>query len=434
MFVSEDLSVNDKHHLVIGKNDTVDLAKKYGTPLYVLDEDLIRKNCRVYKEAMDKYYGGNGLVLYANKAFCSLYTCRIVAEEGLGADVVSGGELYTAIKAGFPMDKIYFHGNNKTEEELEMAVENGVGHIICDNIYELKMLNDIAKKHGVVQSIMFRIKPGIDAHTHSFIRTGQIDSKFGVALENGEAFEIYQMAHEMSNVNPDGIHCHIGSQIFDIEPFTQAAEVMMNFAGDLKDKLGLEIKKLNLGGGYGIRYTENDDPVPYDEYIKHVSETVKETAKKREIEIPFILMEPGRSIIAPAGITLYTVGGIKDIKNVRKYVSVDGGMGDNPRYILYESEYDAVVANKADAEKTQKVTIAGKCCESGDILAKDIMMPEIEVGDTLAVLATGAYNYSMASNYNRIPRPAVIAVKDGESRVVVKRESFEDIIRNDVMY
>lgn len=433
MFVSEDLSVNDKHHLVIGKNDTVDLAKKYGTPLYVLDEDLIRKNCRIYKEAMDKYYGGNGLVLYANKAFCSLYTCRIVAEEGLGADVVSGGELYTAIKAGFPMDKIYFHGNNKTEEELEMAVENGVGHIICDNIYELKMLNDIAKKHGVVQSIMFRIKPGIDAHTHSFIRTGQIDSKFGVALENGEAFEIYQMAHEMSNVNPDGIHCHIGSQIFDIEPFTQAAEVMMNFAGDLKDKLGLEIKKLNLGGGYGIRYTENDDPVPYDEYIKHVSETVKETAKKREIEIPFILMEPGRSIIAPAGITLYTVGGIKDIKNVRKYVSVDGGMGDNPRYILYESEYDAVVANKADAEKTQKVTIAGKCCESGDILAKDIMMPEIEVGDTLAVLATGAYNYSMASNYNRIPRPAVVAVKDGESRVVVKRESFEDIIRNDVM-
>ena len=433
MFVSEDLSVNDKHHLVIGKNDTVDLAKKYGTPLYVLDEDLIRKNCRVYKEAMDKYYGGNGLVLYANKAFCSLYTCRIVAEEGLGADVVSGGELYTAIKAGFPMDKIYFHGNNKTEEELEMAVENGVGHIICDNIYELKMLNDIAKKHGVVQSIMFRIKPGIDAHTHSFIRTGQIDSKFGVALENGEAFEIYQMAHEMSNVNPDGIHCHIGSQIFDIEPFTQAAEVMMNFAGDLKDKLGLEIKKLNLGGGYGIRYTENDDPVPYDEYIKHVSETVKETAKKRGIEIPLILMEPGRSIIAPAGITLYTVGGIKDIKNVRKYVSVDGGMGDNPRYILYESEYDAVVANKADAEKTQKVTIAGKCCESGDILAKDIMMPEIEVGDTLAVLATGAYNYSMASNYNRIPRPAVVAVKDGESRVVVKRESFEDIIRNDVM-
>lgn len=432
MFVSEDLSVNEKNHLVIGEHDTVELAKEFGTPLYVLDEDLIRKNCRLYKEAMDKYYGGNGLVLYANKAFCSVYTFKIAEEEGLGGDVVSGGELYTAIKAGFPMDKIYFHGNNKTAEELEMAVENGVGHIICDNIYELELLNEIAKKHGIVQNVMFRIKPGIDAHTHSFIQTGQIDSKFGVALENGEAFEIYEKAHEMSNVNPDGIHCHIGSQIFEIEPFKKAAEVMMNFAGDLKDKLGLEIKKLNLGGGMGIRYTESDDPVPYDEYIKYVSDVVKDTAAKRGLEIPFILMEPGRSIVAPAGITLYTVGGIKDIKNVRKYVSIDGGMGDNPRYILYESEYEAVIANKAGNPKTDKVTIAGKCCESGDLIAKDIMMAEAEVGDTLAVLATGAYNYSMASNYNRIPRPAVVAVKGDTAKVVVKRESYEDIIRNDV--
>ena len=237
----------------------------------------------------------------------------------------------------------------------------------------------------------------------------------------------------MSNVNPDGIHCHIGSQIFDIDPFVKAAEVMMNFAGDLKDKLGLEIKKLNLGGGYGIMYTENDDPVPYDEYIKHVSEQVKATAKARGLNIPFILMEPGRSIVAPAGITLYTVCGIKDIKNVRKYISVDGGMGDNPRYILYESEYAALLANKANAPKTEKVTIAGKCCESGDLLAKDIDMPKAEVGDILAVLATGAYNYSMASNYNRIPRPAVVAVSDGKAKVIVKRESFEDIIANDVI-
>lgn len=433
MFVSEDLSVNEKNHLVIGENDTVELAREFGTPLYVLDEDLFRKNCRVYKNAMDKYYNGNGLVLYANKAFCSLYTCKLVAEEGLGADVVSGGELYTAIKAGFPMDRIYFHGNNKTAEELEMAVSNGVGHIICDNIYELEKLNEIAGEHGVVQDIMFRIKPGIDAHTHSFIQTGQIDSKFGVALENGEAFEIYKKAHELPNVNPDGIHCHIGSQIFEIDPFIKAAEVMMNFAGDLKDKLGLEIKKLNLGGGYGIMYTEKDDPVPYDEYIKHVSEKVKAVAEARGLNIPFILMEPGRSIVAPAGITLYTVGGIKDIKGVRKYVSVDGGMGDNPRYILYESEYAAVVANKANAPRVGKVTIAGKCCESGDLLAKDIDMPEIKVGDTLAVLATGAYNYSMASNYNRIPRPAVVAVSGGKAKVIVKRESFEDIIANDLM-
>lgn len=432
MFVSENLTVNEKNHLVIGKNDTVELAQKFGTPLYVLDEELIRKNCRTYKNAIDKYYDGKGLVLYANKAFCSLYTCRIVEEEGLGSDVVSGGELYTAVKAGFPMEKIYFHGNNKTEEELRLAIEHQVGHIIVDNIYELELLNQIAAEYGRVQNIMFRIKPGIDAHTHSFIRTGQIDSKFGVALENGEAFEITQKAMEMKNVRVNGVHCHIGSQIFDIDPFCAAAEVMMNFVGDLKDRLGLEIEELNLGGGFGIRYTEQDDPVPYDEYIRSVSEVVKTTAKKRGIKLPLIIMEPGRSIVAPAGITLYTVGGEKDIKGIRKYISVDGGMCDNPRYILYQSEYEAVVANRANAPKTEKVTIAGKCCESGDVLMENVMMPEIQVGDTLAVLATGAYNYSMASNYNRIAKPAVVAVSDGEAKVVVKRETYEDLIRNDL--
>lgn len=432
MFVSENLSVNEKNHLVIGKNDTVELAKEYGTPLYVIDEELLRKNMRVYKNALDNYYDGKGLVIYANKAFCSLYSTRIAKEEGLGIDVVSGGELYTAIKAEFPMDKVYFHGNNKTVQELEMAVENRVGHIIVDNIYELELLNETAKKYGIIQDIMFRIKPGVDAHTHSFIQTGQIDSKFGVALENGEAFEIYKKASQMSNVNPDGLHCHIGSQIFDIEPFEKAAEIMMNFAADLKDKLNLTINKLNLGGGYGIMYTNEDDPVPYDEYIKKVSEVVKRTAQKRGIDCPFILMEPGRSIVAPAGITLYTVGGVKDIKNVRKYISVDGGMSDNPRYIMYESEYTAVVANNANAKAEEKVTIAGKCCESGDLLLKDAMMPKINVGDTLAVLATGAYNYSMSSNYNRIPKPAVVAVSGGKSKVVIKRETYEDLIRNDI--
>lgn len=432
MFVSENLSVNDSNHLIIGGCDTVELAKKFGTPLYVIDEDLFRQNCRVYKDAIDKYYDGNGLVLYANKALCTVHTCRVAASEGLGADVVSGGELYTAIKAGFPMERIYFHGNNKTDDELRMAVENGVGHIIVDNLWELERLNAISEEYGVVQDIMFRIKPGVDAHTHSFVQTGQIDSKFGVALENGEAFEIYETAYNMRNVNPDGLHCHIGSQIFDVEPFCKAAEVMMNFAGDLKDKLGLKIKKLNLGGGYGIRYTESDDPVPYDEYIKYVSEVVKKTAAERGLDIPFILMEPGRSISAPAGITLYTVGGIKDIKNVRKYVSVDGGMADNPRYIMYGSEYTAVVANKAADERSERVTVAGKCCESGDLLLKDAMLQRAESGDILAVLATGAYNYSMASNYNRIPRPAMVAVSGGDAKLIVKRETYEDIIRNDV--
>ncbi len=430
--LSKNLSVNSSNHLVIGKSDTVELAKEYGTPLYVLDEDLMRKNCRSYKNAMDKYYGGQGLVLYANKALCTLFTCRVANEEGLGLDVVSGGELYTAFKADFPMERVCFHGNNKTAQELEMAVENNVGHIIVDNIFELERLDTIAAKHKKVQKIMFRIKPGIDAHTHSFVQTGQIDSKFGVALENGEAFEIIERAIGMQNVRVTGVHCHIGSQIFDIDPFLKAAEVMMNFVGDLKDKLGLEIDELNLGGGFGIRYTEKDDPIEYDEYIKHVSEVVKAVAEKRGVKLPYIYMEPGRSIVASAGVTLYTVGGVKDIKNARKYISVDGGMCDNPRYIMYESEYTAVIANNANAEPEETVTIAGKCCESGDILIKDTNMPRIEVGDTLAILATGAYNYSMSSNYNRIPRPAMVAVSDGKAKVVVKRESYEDIIRNDL--
>lgn len=432
MFVSENLGVNEKGHLTIGKNDTVELAKEFGTPLYVMDEELIRKNCRAYKTAIDKHYDGNGMILYANKAFCSLYTCKIAKEEGLGLDVVSGGELYTAIKADFPMERICFHGNNKTYDELLMAVKNNIGHIVVDNIYELELLNDIAKSEGKIQKIMFRIKPGIDAHTHSFIQTGQIDSKFGVALENGEAFEIIEKATKLSNVKVTGVHCHIGSQIFDIEPFVKAAEVMTNFIADLKDKLSIEIEELNLGGGFGIKYTENDDPLPYDAYMGPVSEMVKSVVKKRGIKLPFIFMEPGRSIVASAGITLYTVGGIKDIKGVRKYVSVDGGMCDNPRYILYQSEYEAVVANRADAKRTEKVTVAGKCCESGDVLMENVMMSEIKVGDTLAVFATGAYNYSMSSNYNRIPRPAVVSVNNGNAKVVIKRERYEDLLRNDI--
>lgn len=432
MFVSKNLSVNEKNHLVIGKNDTVELAMEYGTPLYVMDEDLIRENCRIYKNAMEKYYGGNGLILYASKAFSSKFIYKVVKEEGLGIDVVSGGELYTAIKSDFPMDRVYFHGNNKTVDELCMAVENRIKCVVVDNVYELEKLNEIAQKKGIVQDIMFRIKPGVDAHTHSFIQTGQIDSKFGVALENGEAFEICSLAKDMKNVRVCGVHCHIGSQIFDIEPFCKAARIMMDFIGDLKDKLSMEIECLNLGGGYGIKYTQEDNPVPYDKYIDHVSKVVKECADRRNVKLPFVIMEPGRSIVASAGITLYTVGGIKDIKDVRKYVSVDGGMADNPRYIMYEAKYAAVLANNANAPKTEKVTISGKCCESGDLLIKDIVLPKISVGDTLALLSTGAYNYSMASNYNRIPKPAVVAVSGGKSKVVIKRETYEDLIKNDL--
>lgn len=433
MFHSPNLSINSENHLVIGQHDTVELAKKFGTPLYVLDEDLMRDNCRAYKNAIDTYYDGHGLVLFASKALCTMYTGRLVAEEGLGADVVSGGELYTLYKAGFPMEKVFFHGNNKTPDEIELALNCGVGHIVVDNKYELELLNRIANEKNVNQRILFRIKPGIDAHTHDFVKTGQIDSKFGVALENGEAYEIHKLALSMSNIQIDGVHCHIGSQIFDVEPFCEAAKVMIGFIADLYDKLGIKVNILNLGGGFGIKYTATDDPIAPSEYIHKVTNVVKELAQEKGIDLPFLVFEPGRSIVASAGITLYTVGCVKEIENVRTYVSIDGGMCDNPRYILYGSKYTAVLANNASAEPVAPVTIAGKCCESGDLIQEHVMMPQIHVGDTLAVLATGAYNYSMSSNYNRIPRPPIVAVSGNEAKIIVKRETYDDLIKNDVL-
>ena len=431
MFVSKNLSVNESGHLTAGGMDTVELAKKYGTPLYVMDEDLIREHCRSFKQSIDKYYGGNGLVCYASKAFCCKAVCKVMLDEGIGLDVVSEGELYTALSVGFPVEKICFHGNNKTDDELLLAVENNVGRIIVDNIFELERLNDMAEKKGIKANIMFRIKPGVDAHTHDFVKTGQIDSKFGFALETGEAFEAVKKAVSLENVDLVGLHCHIGSQIFDIDPFVLASEIMINFISDIKTKLGHEIKELDLGGGFGIKYTEEDTPGPYDKYMEKVSAKVKELCAEKGIELPFILIEPGRSIAAPAGITLYTVGGVKHIPNIRTYVSIDGGMCDNPRYALYRSKYDAVVANKASEPKNTVVTIAGKCCESGDLIGEGMPLQEAVPGDIIAVLATGAYNYSMSSNYNRLRKPAVVFIKNGESRIAVKRETLDDIIRND---
>ncbi|MGN0637528.1 MAG: diaminopimelate decarboxylase [Huintestinicola sp.] len=432
MLVSKNLAVNEQGHLTAGGIDTVELAKQYGTPLYVMDEGLIREHCRSFKESMDKYYGGEGLVCYASKAFCCKAMCRIMLEEGLGLDVVSEGELYTALSVGFPPEKLCFHGNNKTDSELSFALEKGVGRIIVDNIYELERLNRLAEQTGRSANIMYRIKPGIDAHTHNFIMTGQIDSKFGFALETGEAYEAVKKAIECSHINLVGLHCHIGSQIFDIDPFVRAAEVMLTFIAKIKDELGFEVKELNLGGGFGIKYTEEDAPVAYDKYMEKVSEKVKEVCAEKNVKLPFILIEPGRSVAAPAGITLYTVGGKKEIPNIRTYVSVDGGMCDNPRYALYQSKYDVEVANKANLPKSETVTVAGKCCETGDLIGEGMPIQPVEPGDILAVLATGAYNYSMSSNYNRIPKPAVVMLRDGKSRVVVKRETLEDIVRNDL--
>lgn len=431
MYTSDCLQVNEKGELTIGDVSTISLAKEFGTPLYVMDENKIRENCRVYCDAVQKYYGGNGLVLYASKAFCCKAMCRIIAEEGMGLDVVSSGELYTAISAGFPVERIYFHGNNKSHEELEMAVEHQIGCVIVDNEGELDMLAEICETKNKKMRVMFRVKPGVEAHTHDFIRTGQLDSKFGVALEGGEAFELIRKALTLPNVEVVGVHCHIGSQIFECSPFELAAERMMKLIAKVKNELGFILRQLNLGGGFGIQYEETDDPVPYDTYIQTVSQVVKRIAEQENIPLPYILMEPGRSIVGPAGVTLYTVGAIKEIPDIRNYLSVDGGLSDNPRYILYGSRYEAVIANKAGLPKTKVYTIAGKCCESGDLICEDVALQEAERGDILCVEATGAYNYSMSSNYNRICKPAVVMLRDGERKVVVKRESFEDLIRND---
>jgi len=432
MLVSDCLNTNTLGHLTIGGCDTIELAQTFGTPLYVMDEDKIRNTCKMYRSSIDKYYNGKGMPLYASKAFSCKEICRIANEEKMGLDVVSGGELFTALTAGFPAEHIHFHGNNKTPDEISFALQSNVGHIIVDNLTELQTIDSMAAKMNKIADITLRIKPGIDAHTHEFIRTGQIDSKFGFALETGEAMEAVQSAVQYKNVNLKGVHCHIGSQIFDIQPFVLAAKIMLGFIKQIKDETGVVIKELNLGGGFGIKYVSSDTPVAYDKYMELVAETVNTRCKELGLDVPFIFIEPGRSIVGEAGITLYTVGAIKKIPHVRTYVSVDGGMGDNPRYALYKSNYTAVVANKATLPADEKVTIAGKCCESGDLIQENTLIQTAEVGDTLAVLSTGAYNYSMSSNYNRIPKPAVVMVHNGDPRIVVKRETYEDIIRNDI--
>ncbi|MEG2570312.1 MAG: diaminopimelate decarboxylase, partial [Clostridia bacterium] len=406
--ISKCLSKNAKEHLTIGGMDVPALAREYGTPLFIMDEDNIRATCREYRKAMCTHYGEDFMVAYASKAFCAKQMYKILKEENMGADVVSGGELYTAQAAGFPMNRVFFHGNNKPSEEIRQALNLGVRRFVVDNHEELRQLNDMALELGMVADISFRIKPGIDAHTHDYIKTGKIDSKFGVALENGEAIAIIREAITLPGVNVVGVHCHIGSQIFDNEPFEHAADVMMEFLATVKRELKYEIRELNLGGGFGIKYIEENDPEPIDTTVLRFTDAVKNAAKRLELKLPFLVIEPGRSIVAPSGITVYTVGSVKEIKNVRTYVAIDGGMTDNPRYALYEAEYTAVLPERIADAATEKVTIAGRCCESGDLLGKDMMIPKVAPGDLLAILATGAYNYSMASNYNRVPRPPVV--------------------------
>ena len=432
MILYPHLSTNEKGHLTIGGLDTVELARKFGTPAYIIDEAVIRENMRTYLNAAEENFGVGALPLFASKSLCFKEIYRIAAEEGLGIDCVSGGELYTARAAGFPAEKIYFHGNNKTDRDISEAMDMGVGRFVVDNFDELCAVSTAAVRRGITQKILLRITPGIDPHTHKAINTGSVDSKFGSAIETGQAMSIVKAAIAMAGVELCGLHCHIGSQIFDIQPFSDAADIMIKFIAKIKSECDFTIKELNLGGGLGVRYTDNDPEIDYAEAISDIADVVKNYCKENDIEMPQVRLEPGRSLVAAAGITLYTVGSVKEIPNFKNYISVDGGMPDNPRYALYQSRYTVLIANRANMPRDFRATIAGRCCESGDLIGEDMDIQRARRGDILAVLVTGAYNYSMASNYNRIPRPPVIFVRDGQARIVVERETYADLIRLDL--
>ena len=432
MILYPHLSVNDAGHLTIGGLDTVELAREFGTPAYIIDEDVIRENMRTYLRAATENFGAGALPLFASKSLCFKEIYKIAAEEGLGIDCVSGGELFTARAAGFPAEKIFFHGNNKTDRDISDAMDMGVGRIVVDNIDELYAVSAEASARNITQKILLRITPGIDPHTHKAVVTGNVDSKFGSAIETGQAMDIVKRAIAAESIELCGLHCHIGSQIFEVQPFADAADIMIRFIAEIKESCGYIIKELNLGGGLGVRYTDDDPYIDYAAAISDIASIVNSYCKQNNIDMPEVRLEPGRSLVAAAGITLYTVGSVKEIPGFRNYVSVDGGMPDNPRYALYQSRYTALIANRADMPRSYRATIAGRCCESGDLLGEDMDIQSAKRGDILAVLVTGAYNYSMASNYNRIPRPPVILVKDGKARVAVARETYEDLIRNDL--
>lgn len=430
------LRINEQGHLEIGGADAVSLAKSFGTPLYVMDEQYIRDMCSVYRDAIEKEYGGNGLVLYASKAFSCLAVYKIADSENIGVDAVSAGELYTAFRAGFPAEKIYLHGNNKLPYELELALDHGVGVIVVDAYSELDMIDEMCARRGMVQKVLLRVNPGVEAHTHRFIQTAKTDSKFGFSVSDKTAEKITEYALTKKHIRLAGYHCHIGSQIFEKQSFLLAVDKMMAFIADIKAKHGFEAEILNLGGGYGIWYTDEDAKytcADYAEYLKAIVRELKAKSAEYGVRSPFLVVEPGRSIVGEAGVTLYTVGAIKEIPGIKKYVAVDGGMFDNPRYALYQAKYTAILANRAAEAPMEVVSVAGKCCESGDLVCADVSLPKAERGDILAVLSTGAYNYSMASNYNRNFIPPVVLVRDGKAEYIVKPQTYEDLVRNDVI-
>ena len=435
--ICNNLSVNAKGHLALAGVDTVEMAQKYGTPLYLFDENRIRERCRTYIDAMRAAFGESALPLYASKAASFKQIYHIIKEEGMGTDLVSSGELYTAASVGFPLEKAYFHSNNKTDRDIDYAIDYGVGYFVVDNVEELDAINTIAHEKDVKQKILLRLTPGIDPHTYAAVATGKVDSKFGSAIETGQAEQITKYATELENIDLYGFHCHVGSQVFDSDVFLRASEIMLDFIADIHKKYGFLAKELDLGGGYGVRYLESDPYIDIAANIHQVAAHMKAYCQRLGIEMPAIRMEPGRSIVADAGMTVYTAGTVKRIPGYKNYVSVDGGMADNPRFALYGSSYTVCLANRMNAEKdgapTFVCSVVGRCCESGDILQENVTLPaDIRRGDMIAVLTTGAYNYSMSSNYNRLCKPPVVMLKDGQDYLAVKRETVEDVCRNDI--
>lgn len=413
--------------------DTTELAKKFGTPLYLMDEDKIREKCRIYKQAFETHFGPSSRPLYASKACSFKRIYEIMREEGMGIDVVSSGEIYTALKAGFDLSHAYFHSNNKTDEDIRFAMEHGIGYFVADNEEEVKAVEAEAARRGIRQKLLLRLTPGIDPHTYEAVATGNVDSKFGTAIETGQADEIIAFTLNQPHVELVGFHCHVGSQVFGEDVFERSAVVMLEYMAEVQKKFGYTAQVLDLGGGYGVRYVESDPYLDIATKIGEVAAVIKETCARLQMELPEIHMEPGRSIVADAGMTLYTVGTVKVIPGYKNYVSVDGGMTDNPRFALYGSAYTCLLANKMNETCDFECSLVGRCCESGDIIQEHVMMPSgVGRNDIVAVCTTGAYNYSMASNYNRIGRPPVVMLSGGDHYLAVRRERLEDLLINDL--
>ena len=421
--------------LLFNNFDVVELAKKYGTPLYLMDENRIRKNISTYKSSLKNYFGDDALMLFASKSCSFKYIYTIMSDENVGVDIVSSGELYTAKMAGFDLSKAYFHSNNKTDFDIRYGIENGIGYFVADNIEEVLVIEKFCEELNKKQKILLRLTPGIDTHTYEADKTGKVDSKFGTAIETGQAMELVDEVLKLKHIELCGFHCHVGSQVFEEDVYERTSKIMIKFFADVKDKYGFETREYDIGGGFGVRYADSDPYLDIDKKIKELSEYINAECKKYNIKVPAFRMEPGRSIVADAGLTLYTVGTIKRIPGYKNYVSVDGGMTDNPRFALYGAKYTCLLANKMNEKPDFKADLVGRCCESGDIIQKDVLFPSSVCRyDIVAVATTGAYNYSMASNYNRLPRPAVVMLKDDKDFVVVKRESLDDLIANDVVY